>query len=519
MGEKGLNRLRAASRNAVTTMVTQLIGLVLKFGVQTAFIRSLSEDYLGLNGLFTNLVSFLSFADLGIGTAITVGLYQPIARGQVTVVQALMAFYQRLYRVIILVMAGTGLAIAPLLPLLIKDTSFKPGQLALWFLGYLLMTLATYFSAHQRSLLMAMQQDYLTVRNDFGFKVIQQVAQIIILVQWQSFLGFLVIQLVMAICSNWRLSRMARKRHPEIFLLVADQEHPKLAAARRHEIRQTIVGAIANKIGAVVIFSTDNLVLAMWVGLTAVAKYANYLLIVQSISAIFAQVMGSVVSSIGHLHATATPQHQQRIFYRLLYLNTGVNLMVSVGLSFAMSRFIVIWAGPEYRLATLVTMLIVLNYSLSQSRYVVTSFISGLGCFWALRWKAIVEAGVNIGLSLLLVGQYGILGVVLGTLVSHVLINLVWEPALLFRVGTLGPLRQYLVAYLKYEGLIVVVIGVMSWLSTKVGTVTIAQLAGLTLGLEVVIGGLFVAMTCRSPAFQYFKGLLIKAVKRVFQAA
>jgi len=76
-----------------------------------------------------------------------------------------------------------------------------------------------------------------------------------------------------------------------------------------------------------------------------------------------------------------------------------------------------------------------------------------------------------------------------------------------------------LVAYLKYEGLIVVVIGVMSWLSTKVGTVTIAQLAGLTLGLEVVIGGLFVAMTCRSPAFQYFKGLLIKTVKRVFQAA
>jgi len=198
-------------------MVTQLIGLVLKFGVQTAFIRSLSEDYLGLNGLFTNLVSFLSFADLGIGTAITVGLYQPIARGQITVVQALMVFYQRLYRVIILAMAGTGLAIAPLLPLLIKDTSFKPGQLALWFLGYLLMTLATYFSAHQRSLLMAMQQDYLTVRNDFGFKVIQQVAQIIILLQWQSFLGFLVIQLVMAICSNWRLSRIARKRHPEIF--------------------------------------------------------------------------------------------------------------------------------------------------------------------------------------------------------------------------------------------------------------------------------------------------------------
>lgn len=512
-----LNRTKAASLNAVTMMVTQIIGLILKFGVQTTFIHVLSQSYLGLNGLFANVISFLSFADLGIGTAITVALYKPIAVNNITQIKILVDFYRRVYRVIIIVVSVVGIFISPFIHLLIKDSVFSNTQLMIWFLIYLASTIATYFSAYKRSFLMATQQGYLNSLNDFVFKSIQQILQMVVIVIFKSFLLFLIIQMVAAVLGNIQLSRMATRHYSQVFGKDSvSTKNKKMSSKILLKIKKNVVGAISSKIGEIVVFGTDNIILSAFVGLASVAKYSNYMLIVNSISSLFSQVLGSFIGSIGNLHATSTVDRQEIVIYRIMYLNAVINLFVSTGLGFAFNSFIYLWAGKSYLLSATITIMIVLNYSLNQSRYAIQNFISGMGLYWSLRWKSIIEALINLFLSMFLVLNlhYGVLGVVMGTLGSNLIINVIWEPYIVFHDGLNKSMKNYFMKYVLYELFTSTVIVLMVIISNAFINLNIFQLIFYTIIAEICVFIVFIAGTFKMDEFKYYLRLIPSIIRR-----
>ncbi|WP_172638474.1 lipopolysaccharide biosynthesis protein [Lactiplantibacillus plantarum] len=514
-----VNRTKAASLNASTMVVTQMISLVLKFAVQTAFIHQLSQNYLGLNGLFSNVISFLSFADLGIGTAITVALYKPIADGDVGQLRALIQLYRKAYRVIIIVMCIVGIVVSPFIHFFIKGSVFSNFEIITWFLIYFISTIATYFSAYKRSFLMATQLGYLNTINDFVFKSIQQGLQLIAIAYFHSFVSFLLMQALAAVAGNWQLSHLANRRFPKIFTNQSGEQLVKVSSDVLKYVKKNIVGAISSKIGSIVVFGTDNLILSAFVGLTAVAKYSNYTLIIQSVNSLFAQVISSFVSSIGNLHATVSPKRQEEVLLRLLYLNTLINLFVSVGLSFALNIFIQIWAGKSYVLSSVTVVAIVINYSATQSRCVIQNFISGMGLYWSLRWKSLIEAVVNLIISLFFVlGLHlGILGVVLGTLGSTITVNLLWEPYIVYHDGLKLKMHKYLLKYALYELFIIVVIVLMMYVSQFVAGIGIFNLVFYTIFAEAFAFILFVLLTFRLPEFTYLVQLVGSLKAKIFK--
>ncbi|GEK07437.1 lipopolysaccharide biosynthesis protein [Schleiferilactobacillus harbinensis] len=514
--KKPLNRTKAASLNAVTMMATQLIGLVLKFAVQTAFIHELSQSYLGLNGLFANVLSFLSFADLGIGTAITMALYKPIADGDTRELQALMQVFRKAYRYISLVVTVAAVALAPFIHFFIKDSVFPNWQISAWFLLYAVSMVATYFSAHKRSFIMATQQGYLNTLNDFVFKSIQQVGQFVIIFVFHSFTGFLVMQGLMAIIGNWQLSHMTDRRYPEIFKKGHFDDDYALPKDVTTGIKRNVIGALSSKIGEIVVLGSDNLLLSAFLGLTAVAKYSNYMLIVQSLSSLIQQVLGSFVASIGNLHVTSSARWQETVIYRLQYLNALINLFVTVGLGFGVNIFIHMWAGPNYLLSPLVVMMIILNFSIMQSRFTPLNFISGMGLYWEIRNKSVIEAIVNLVLSLgfILIGHLCILGVVLGTLCSNLIINVVWEPLIVFHNGLHLSIKPYMVRFGCYQ-IFVTIMGIVAMLAgehfSHIGFV--ALIFGLIVA-ELIAIALFVLLTLKTKEFAYSMTIVKKQLQR-----
>ena len=108
-----MGRVKYATRNILfgylSNAVTGLLGIVL----QKIFIIKLGETLLGVNSTYTSILSVLSLAELGLGTAINFSLYAPVARGDKETVKAYMQFYKKAYRVIALVVAVVGLALVP----------------------------------------------------------------------------------------------------------------------------------------------------------------------------------------------------------------------------------------------------------------------------------------------------------------------------------------------------------------------------------------------------------------------
>ena len=117
------SRTRSSLLNISTGIVGQLLTLFVSFGVRTVFIYELGATYLGISGLFGNILSLLSFTELGFGQAIIFALYKPIAQGDEAKVGALMALFRKVYRWMFWVVAALGLSITPFLEFFVKSGS------------------------------------------------------------------------------------------------------------------------------------------------------------------------------------------------------------------------------------------------------------------------------------------------------------------------------------------------------------------------------------------------------------
>ena len=76
--------------NILTGFGGYFINTVVGFICRIIFVRCLTDDYLGINGLFSNILSMLSLAELGIGSAIVYALYKPLAEGNEKKIASLM---------------------------------------------------------------------------------------------------------------------------------------------------------------------------------------------------------------------------------------------------------------------------------------------------------------------------------------------------------------------------------------------------------------------------------------------
>ena len=86
--------------NIVVNLGGYGLNTLIGFVCRIVFVRTLAADYLGVSGLFTNILSMLSLAELGIGSAIGYALYKPLAENDEEKIASLMQFYGKAYKLI-----------------------------------------------------------------------------------------------------------------------------------------------------------------------------------------------------------------------------------------------------------------------------------------------------------------------------------------------------------------------------------------------------------------------------------
>ena len=103
------------TKNTVLNSVFGIIGyvavIIVSFILRKVLASILGSEYLGLNSLYTNIVSFLSLTELGLSTAIVYFLYKPISDGDENKVKAYLEFYKKAYRIIALIVFIVGCAL------------------------------------------------------------------------------------------------------------------------------------------------------------------------------------------------------------------------------------------------------------------------------------------------------------------------------------------------------------------------------------------------------------------------
>lgn len=456
-----MSRLTNTIRNAAVGFGAQLIIVLLNFINRTFFIRYLGAEYLGLSGLFSNILSMLSLAELGIGVAISFSLYKPLQEQDIRKTKALMSFYQLAYNVIGVVILGLGLCLVPFLDHLIKNRPNIP-NFTLIYLLFLANSVVSYFFTYKRSLLSADQKEYLNTINRTLFSIIQCAGQFIVLVFTRNYLLYLLVVIICTIGSNIRISYQCDKLYP---YLKVNQE--RLTKEETKTLLKYVGAQLSHKVGGIVVSGTDNVLTTALVngGLVIVGLYSNYLLLINTIKSIITMFFTSVTASVGNLNAECTVDKAKEVFDKMFFLNMcfyGISTCCIYNLA---NDFIRLWIGEDYLLSTGIMTVIVINYYISGMRQTCQTYNTTLGLFWNDRFKPWIEALINLVSSVALARYYGFMGILLGTLISTVTTSFWVEPYILYKHGFNMRLGDYFIRYGQYTAAILFATGLAFFLT------------------------------------------------------
>ena len=301
-------RIKRASKNIKYSTITYLLKLALQFAVRLVFVRSLPLEYLGINGLFTNLLAMLSLAELGLGPAIGYSLYKPLAEKDTETIKALMRLFQKAYTCIGVLIIGAGLCLVPWLRWFIKGSTVA--DIDWFYIIFLLNTGISYFYSYKRNLLIADQKQYInSIYQSIG-QIVLAVLQIISLLIYPSYWLYVILMLLVTVSENYAAAKKADKVYPYL----QEKNVRSLDRGTKNTIVRNTKAMIVHKIGGMAVFSTANLILAKFVGLVAVGLYSNYSLILGAANSFASQFFSSITAGIGNLIALESDKKKAEIF-------------------------------------------------------------------------------------------------------------------------------------------------------------------------------------------------------------
>ena len=462
-------RTQNSIRNIAAAMLGQMGGILVNLLARVFFLHYLNQTYLGLNGLFTNVLTMLSLVELGVGPAMAYSLYAPLARGDVEKIKSHMAFYRKAYITIGLVIGALGLAFLPFYTVFMDEVPDIP-HLNVIYLLFVANTVVSYFYSYKRSLIVCDQKKFIETGVHYGAYFILNVLQIIFLALTKNYVLFLVLQVL----STWGENFILAKKADRLYPYLKDKNVKPMDKDDRDIIFRNVAAMSMHKVGAVVVNSTDNILISKLIGLATAGLYGNYYTIIHPLQTVTNQIFESIVASVGNLSASAMEEDRSRLketFNDVFFFAFWIYTFLAVCLLNLLPPFIeFIWLRNRGWLLDKGTLIVlVINFYLYGMRRPVLTFRDASGAFWNDRYKPLFEAVINLVASILLARRFGLMGIFLGTMVSTVTTSLWVEPYVLYRNVFDHPLRDYFIRFLSHALVTSFVCYLSVWACSLVG--------------------------------------------------
>lgn len=505
-----MSRVEKSIKNSAASIAIQMGTTILNFVSRTIFIRILGEEYLGINGLFGNILNMLSLAELGVGTTITYWLYEPMAKNDETKLSILMAVYKKIYNVIGIAVLILGLSLSPFLSFFMKETPDIP-HITFIYVLYVVKMSVSYFFVYKSSLINVAQKNYIVNTLSFVLNVIGTIAQLVVLMLTRNYILYFSVSIAFSLLGNLVLSAKAEKMFP----FLKNPIKGKLEKEEKQEIKKDVSAIFSHNIGSFVLTSTDNMIISKFIGVAEVGLYSNYTMILHAVQKMLNLVFSSLVSSIGNLMYSVSKEKSYEVFKNILFAASWIVGFCTISLFFLSNPFITLWLGEQFVFDNYVVFFIVLNFYLTFMRQPVNSFKHCVGLFRKDKYKPFIESIVNLVTSIWLVNKFGIAGVFMGTAISTIAVCMYIEPYILYKYFYEKSVIEYFKIFFKYVLVTIFASVVIYLLSLPINEVTILNFVYKMILCVIVPNGLYWMIFRKTSEMEYFKNLVFTILKKV----
>lgn len=458
-----IERTKNTVRNLFFGVITKIYNIILPFLMRTALIYILGMQYIGLNSLFTSILSVLNLAELGVGTAMTFSMYRPIAENDKSKICALMRLYKIYYRIIGAVILSVGLLIIPILPMLIKKDLPPDINLNVIYIINLLATVFTYWLfAYKNCLLYAHQRNDVTDKIGYIINTLKYILQILFLFVLKDYYIYIIISLLMNIISNITTAIVVNKMYPEYKAV------GKLPKEELKIINRRIRDLFTSKIGSVVVDSADTIVISSFLGLTALALYQNYFFILNTIYGFITLITSSSLAGIGNSIIVESSQKNYNDLKKFTFIFSWLSIFSVCCFLCLFQPFIELWVGKDSLLPFGMVIMFSAYFFIREINAVLNVYKDASGIWHKDRYRPLITAIVNLVLNIVMVNFWGLYGILLSTILSMLIVGMPWITYNVFtEIFHCNPLK-YILNILFYVIICICCGAVCVWISSAI---------------------------------------------------
>ncbi|MGQ4526095.1 lipopolysaccharide biosynthesis protein [Intestinibacter bartlettii] len=439
------SRILNSVRNIFTGFLGQLITLITGFVCRTIFIQCLKTEYLGISGLFTNILSVLSLAELGVGGAINYALYKPLAEKNEKEVSEYMNFYSKAYTSIGIFIFIVGICLLPFLKYLIKDTPNIKENLNLIYIIYLSNTSIGYFFSYKSALINADQRNYIVSLANYARVILQAIVQIVILLLTKNFLLYLIIEFVFSITENLIIAYITNRLYP----FIKTNKKYKLEKSKKNKLIADIRDLMINKLSGVLVNNTDNLIITYFSGLATVGLCSNYNLLINIINTTLKQFFDGIQASLGNLNAVESKEKRELYFDITNFINFWIFGFCTICIILLIDDVINLWIGNRFILDSSIKYILAINFYIVGMQNSVWSYKVTSGIFKKGRFILAIMAIINLALSIILGKKMGLFGILFATTIARITTNVWYDPYIVYKLIFNKSPKKYFYKYMK----------------------------------------------------------------------
>ena len=439
-----MDRTRNATRNITTGIALKIYQLITPFIIRTIMIYLLGMEYVGLNSLFTSILSVLNLTELGVGSAMVYSMYKPIAEDDKTTICSLMKLYRTYYRIIGFVVLVAGLIILPFIPKLIAGDVPEDINIYVLYLLNLAATVVSYWLfAYKNSLLTAYQRTDIINNITIRINTLQYILQATVLLVMRNYYAYLVVALLSQIALNIVTAYFASKMYPGY------EANGELAKEQVKEINQRIKDLFTSKMGGIIVNSADTIVISAFLGLTILGIYNNYFYIMNSVFGFITIIFTACTAGIGNSLIVDTKEKNLNDLSKLTFLIAWIGSFCSCCFLCLYQPFMLMWAGETNLLSFGCVICFVVYFYIRIINQVLVVYKDAAGMWHEDRFRPLVTALANLILNIIMVQVIGIYGILLSTVLSTLLIGMPWIIHNMFRIVFKSGMRNYVRLILK----------------------------------------------------------------------
>lgn len=437
---------RNAKRNILVGFVNKIVLLILPFVVRATINRVLGTEYLGINSLFTSILTVLNISEMGFSSAVVYHMYKPIVEDDYSTINALLSYFRRVYRIIGIVIILVGLGFIPFLkffingevPTDINITSIYLIQLFDAAISYLLF-------GYRQSLLVAYQREDINSLVNLIVQVGLKITQIVFIISIKNYIGFVICIPLFTILNNLLILYFSNRLFPHL------KCEGTISEKVIESIKYLVYGAFIQKVCDVSRNSLDSICISTFLGLKITAIYGNYFIIFSTINLLLSVIISSITAGIGNHVATNDVDSNFEELKSLDFLYMLVHGWCTVNLLSLVQCLMVVWMGDDMLFKQETIFLLAFYFYVGGIGKVRAMYYSACGLWWEMRYRSICEALVNVVLNIILGYFWGVNGIILATIISLLIVNFIWGNIILFKIYFgMEKLKEYYIYQIKY---------------------------------------------------------------------